>query len=101
MNLLTNLLRSILIRVALDTGEGGAAVGQFTFNNFSPNEVAKTVINSLVGLLSVSGIVVGGIFLFLGFMNEDPKEKRNGVIGMLAALVLGGLILTVTNTMIE
>lgn len=70
------ILRSILIRAALAAGEGGGAVGQFTFNNFSPNAVAKTVINSLVGLLSVSGIVVGGIFLFLGFMNEDPKKKE-------------------------
>lgn len=91
------ILNRILNRMAL---EAGGVAGQFTFNDFNPNEVAKTIINSLVGLLSVAGIVVGGIFLFLGFMNEDPKEKRNGVIGMLASLIIGGLILTVTNTII-
>ena len=95
------ILNSILNCIALAAGgAAGGVTGQFTFNDFNPNEVAKIIINSLVGLLSVAGIVVGGIFLFLGFMNEDPKEKRNGVIGMLASLIIGGLILTVTNTII-
>lgn len=76
------------------------SASQFQFADFNPNDIARVIISTIVGLMTVGGIVYGGIMLFLGFQGQDPKEKRDGVITMVASLVIGGLIITVTNMII-
>lgn len=77
-----------------------ADIAEFQFNSFNPNDIAKQIITTLVGLFTVGVFLYGAIHLYMGFSNQDPKDKRDGIIAMLASLVLGGLVITVTNTII-
>ena len=72
----------------------------FQFQNFDPNAVARVIVNTLVGLIVIIGVVYGGWMLGQGFTSEDPKEKRTGIAAIMAALVVGGLVITVVNMVI-
>lgn len=69
----------------------------FQFQNFDPNAVARVIVNTIVGLIVIVGVVFGAWQLGQGFTGDDPKEKRNGITAILAALVVGGLLVTVVN----
>lgn len=91
-------MRNMVTRLimALDT-----EVQEFQFQNFSPNAVAKVIVNTIVGLIVIVGVVYGGWMLGQGFTSEDPKEKRNGITAILSSLIVGGLVIAVVNMIIS
>ena len=44
--------------------------------NYDGNTIARFIIDSLVGLLTLSGVVMGFVRLIAAFQNEDEKERR-------------------------
>ncbi len=82
------------------SAETTAAVDYPTINvnpNYSPNAIIRTIANTIVTLIAIAGVVYGGWTLAQGLIGHDPKEKRDGILTLFGALILGGLILTVLN----
>ncbi len=77
-----------------------AAEGEFVFKNYNPNEIARTIVNSLMAIVTVAGLVYGGWHLAVGIWEKDGNEKKTGIIAMLGSLVIGGLVITVVNLII-
>ena len=69
----------------------------FESKDFSPNDVVRTLVNTIVGLIAVVGLLWGAYQFATSFSGDDPKERRNGISAMVASLVIGGLIITVIN----
>ena len=68
--------------------------------SYDGNTIARYIINSLVGLLTLSGVVWGFVRLISAFQNDDEKEKRIAGLGILASLLLGAVVIGVVEMML-
>lgn len=74
---------------------------QFEFNDYVPNDIVRVIINCLTGLIIVVGVAYGGYTMAMGFISEEPREKRNGLTAILSSIVIGSLILIIVNMVIK
>ncbi len=68
--------------------------------NYDGNTIARFIINSIAGLLTLSGVVMGFVRLISAFQNDDEKEKRSAGLGILASLLLGAVVIGVVEMML-
>lgn len=68
--------------------------------NYDGNTIVRTIVNALVGVMTMAGVVYGGFQLFMGFNSDDSKEKRTGIIAIISSFAVGGLIIAVVNMML-
>ena len=68
--------------------------------NYDGNTIVRTIVNALVGVITIAGVVYGGFQLFMGFNSDDSKEKRTGIIAIISSFAIGGLIIAVVNMML-
>lgn len=94
-------LSCILSLTAFASG-GTTATGNpgIVLQNYDANAIVRVIVNTLVGVLVLAGVVYGGFQIIMGFNSDDPKEKRTGIIAVLASLSVGGLIIAVVNMII-
>ena len=65
--------------------------------NFDANQTIRAVFNWLIGILAIAGAGVGGYYIVMGQINQDPKERSGGIITVVTSLAVGGLMLTIIN----
>ena len=65
--------------------------------DFDANKTIRAVFNWLIGILAVAGAGVGGYHIVMGQINQDPKERNGGIVTVIIALAVGGLMLTIIN----
>ncbi len=64
---------------------------------FDGNEIVRKLVNTITGILAVSGIIVGGVQIFSGIIGQDPKQRNTGIVTIITSLTVGGVILTIIN----
>lgn len=74
-----------------------AAAEEIKLKDFKGNDVVRTLVNTITGILAVSGIIVGGVQIFSGIIGQDPKQRNTGIVTIITSLTVGGVILTVIN----
>ena len=94
------VITAILALPAMAASTSGDQVG-LELKEYNVNDIARVVINTIVGLLIVVGVVVGGWHFAQGFIGQDPKERSNGLMTMIGSGVIGALILVVVNMILK
>lgn len=69
--------------------------------DFDANKTIRAVFNWLIGIIAVIGAGVGGYHIVMGHINSDPKERNGGIVTVLIALAVGGLMLTIVNMVLK
>lgn len=65
--------------------------------DYDANSIVRMIVNTVVGVLTLVGLIYGGWSLWQGFMSQDPKEKQQGFMVLIGSLVIGGFIVTLVN----
>lgn len=70
---------------------------EIKIKDFDGNAIVRTIINSIIGIVAVAGIVIGGLQIFSGTVGQDPKQRNTGIVTAIISLSIGGIILTIVN----
>lgn len=93
-------LVSMLALLPISAAETSANPG-IILKDFNGNDIVRTIVNAIVGLLALFGAVYGGWQLAQGLIGQDPKEKQQGILTLIGSLLIGGLILVIVNMMLK
>ncbi len=71
------------------------------FKPIDPNQIARYVVNTLIGLALLVGVVIGGIQLAHGLPRSgDPSDKYQGLYTILGSIIVAGLVYALVNMII-
>lgn len=71
------------------------------FKEFDPNQIVKLIVNSIVTLIALAGMILGGWTLWQGISKDAPSDKTQGIVILLGSFSIGALILAIVNLMLK
>ena len=75
-------------------------IPQLQLKEFDPNQIVRMIANTILTLATIVGMIHGGWITVQGVTSKDPSDIRQGILAMVGAVVVGGLVMLILNLVI-